>query len=73
MATHSKHSVPRGLSLYANLLDPSSRKDIASGTISRAPVAFKQPDVEEGPLDPVVEDKQQHTSAGIYPPTSVLS
>lgn len=31
-----------GLSLYANLLDPSASKDDAPGTISRAPVVFNQ-------------------------------
>ncbi|KAL8853237.1 MAG: hypothetical protein Q9221_001971 [Calogaya cf. arnoldii] len=32
-----------GLSLYANLLEPAGSGSAASGTISRAPVVFKQP------------------------------
>ncbi|KAL8901560.1 MAG: hypothetical protein Q9192_000504, partial [Flavoplaca navasiana] len=32
-----------GLSLYANLLEPTGSGSAASGTISRAPVVFKQP------------------------------
>ena len=59
-----------GLSLYANLLDPSSNKDSAPGTISRAPVVFKQPVEEDQPQDKVAAEKQQ-ISAGRYEPTSV--
>ena len=52
-----------GLSLYANLLDSSSDKDCAPGTISRAPVVFKQPTEEDPPLDKIAAEKQQ-ISAG---------
>ncbi|KAL8977202.1 MAG: hypothetical protein Q9205_006944 [Flavoplaca limonia] len=44
MAPDSTTGVPRpGLSLYANLLEPTGSGSAASGTISRAPVVFKQP------------------------------
>lgn len=59
-----------GLSLYANLLDPSSTKDSAPGTISRAPVVFKQIVEEDLSQDKVAAEKQQ-ISAGRYEPTSV--
>lgn len=59
-----------GLSLYANLLDPSSNKDSAPGTISRAPVVFKQPAEEDLLQDKVAAEKQQ-ISAGRYEPTFV--
>lgn len=59
-----------GLSLYANLLDPSSDKDSAPGTISRAPVVFKQPAEEGPPQDRVAAEKQQ-ISAGRYEPASL--
>ncbi|KAL8874361.1 MAG: hypothetical protein Q9174_000312 [Haloplaca sp. 1 TL-2023] len=40
----SAAKAPRvGLSLYANLLDPQNAASSAPGTISRAPVVFKQP------------------------------
>ena len=65
-----KPSGPIGLSLYANLLDPSSSKDSTSGTISRAPVVFKQAADEVRP-DRVTGDKQSQISAGIYKPTSI--
>ena len=58
-----------GLSLYANLLDPSSNKDSA-GTISRAPVVFKQPAGDELQQDREAAEKQQ-ISAGRYQPTSI--
>lgn len=59
-----------GLSLYANLLDPSSNKDSTLGTISRAPVVFKQPAEEDPPQDRLAAEKQQ-ISAGRYEPASV--
>lgn len=59
-----------GLSLYANLLDPSSNKDSTPGTISRAPVVFKQPPEEDLPQDRIAAEKQQ-ISAGRYEPASV--
>lgn len=59
-----------GLSLYANLLDPSSNKDSTPGTISRAPVVFKQPAQEDLPQDRVAAEKQQ-INAGRYEPASL--
>jgi len=52
------------LSLYANLLDPSSTVASATqGTISRAPVVFKQPVGDESQQDEASGKKQQ-ISAG---------
>lgn len=62
-------SARSGLSLYANLLDPSSNKDSTRGTISRAPVVFKQPAEEDPPHDRVAAEKQQ-INAGRYEPAS---
>ncbi|KAL8756932.1 MAG: hypothetical protein Q9184_004346 [Pyrenodesmia sp. 2 TL-2023] len=46
MASGSTSNTSRpGLSLYANLLDSNGSQASAPGTISRAPVVFKQPDV----------------------------
>jgi len=59
-------SVRSGLSLYANLLDPS-KQDAAPGTISRAPVVFKQAQGEEARQDATIAEKQQ-ISAGRYQP-----
>ena len=56
---------PRGggmLSLYANLLDPSADSS-APGTISRAPVVFKQSSEAEAQPDESA-DKKQQISAG---------
>lgn len=50
-----------GLSLYANLLDPSSS---APGTISRAPVVFKAPSQDDAPSDEAA--KKQQINAGIF-------
>ncbi|KAF6229538.1 hypothetical protein HO173_011393 [Letharia columbiana] len=59
-----------GLSLYANLLDPSSNKDSTPGTISRAPVVFKQPAQEDLPQDRVAAEKQQINAASLrFQPT----
>ena len=63
-------SARAGLSLYANLLDPSSDKNSATGTISRPPVVFKQPAGEDLSQDRVAAEKQQ-ISAGRYKPTFV--
>lgn len=63
-------SIRPGLSLYASLLDPSSDKDSAPGTISRAPVVFKQPAEEGPPQDRAAAEKQQ-ISAGRYEPASM--
>ncbi|CAG8175676.1 unnamed protein product [Penicillium nalgiovense] len=51
----------RGMSLYANLLDPSTD---APGTISRAPVVFKQPEIEPQP-DDAASKKQQLNPASL--------
>ena len=70
MASNSAAKSARsGLSLYANLLDPSSNKDSTPGTISRAPVVFKQPAEEESPQDRAAAERQQ-ISAGRYEPAS---
>lgn len=56
---------PKGggmLSLYANLLDPSADSS-APGTISRAPVVFKQSSEAEAQPDESA-DKKQQISAG---------
>lgn len=49
-----------GLSLYANLLDPDAAA--APGTISRAPVVFKQNTEEQKPDESAA--KTQQLSAG---------
>ena len=54
-----------GLSLYANLLDPSSHTSETPGTISRAPVVFKQPLDNEPQQDEAAAQKQS-ISAGRY-------
>lgn len=51
------------MSLYANLLDPPSSKTTTPGTISRAPVVFKQPAGDESQQDEASAKKQQ-ISAG---------
>jgi len=58
-----------GLSLYASLLDTSSNKDSTPGTISRAPVVFKQNAGEDTQQDRAAVEKQQ-ISAGRYQPAS---
>ena len=73
MAPDTMAKSPRsgGLSLYADLLDPSSNKDPTPSTISRAPVVFKQPAGEDAQLDRGVGEKQQQISAGSYTSASV--
>lgn len=56
-----------GLSLYANLLDPSTSQDSTPATISRAPVVFKQPAEGTTSQDRVGAEKQQINS-GRYEP-----
>ncbi len=63
--TAPKIARPGGLSLYANLLGPSSNKESAPGTISRAPVVFKQSAGEDAQQDGGSTGKQQ-ISAGRY-------
>ncbi|KAM0797497.1 hypothetical protein BDR22DRAFT_892343 [Usnea florida] len=67
-------SMPRsarsGLSLYANLLDPSSNKDTTPGTISRAPVVFKQSAEEDPAHIKAAAEKQQINAASLrFQPT----
>jgi splicing factor 45 len=51
------------VSLYANLLDPSAASSSLPGTISRAPVVFKQ-DVDSQSLQDDAAAKKQQISAG---------
>lgn len=62
------------LSLYANLLDPSS-DSAPPGTISRAPVVFKQAE-GEAPSDESAAKKQQQLNSGrsfILPGMTIFS
>ncbi|RHZ73487.1 hypothetical protein CDV55_108717 [Aspergillus turcosus] len=59
MASDSTPSKGGGLSLYANLLDPSSNN--SPGTISRAPVVFKQASEGDSQTDDSAAKKQQLT------------
>ena len=71
MASDSTPSKPGGtLSLYANLLDPSSADSSAPGTISRAPVVFKQSSEDDAQSDESAAKKQQ-LNAGSFPTLSV--
>ena len=54
----ARYSRP-GLSLYANLLDPSSNAESAPGTISRAPIVFKRLFEEDPQQDGAAAEKQQ--------------
>ena len=66
MAPEAPSKTPKaGLSLYADLLDPSSSSNLTPGTISRAPVVFKQPAGENSRPDEASAQKQQ-ISAGRY-------
>ncbi|MCJ1298612.1 hypothetical protein MMC08_001402 [Hypocenomyce scalaris] len=59
-----------GLSLYANLLDPSTSSTSTSSTISRAPVVFKQPPSEEPQQEEAAAQKQQLSTASFrFQPT----
>lgn len=64
MASNTPAKPRSGLSLYANLLDPSG-KSPAPGTISRAPVVFKQPGSDESQQEDASSQKQQ-ISAGSH-------
>lgn len=60
MASNEAKHPKAGLSLYANLLDPSSVKhESATGTISRAPVVFKQGAEDGLPRQEASSFKQQ--------------
>ncbi|KAE8364844.1 hypothetical protein BDV27DRAFT_144994 [Aspergillus caelatus] len=69
MASENTPSKPGGmLSLYANLLDPSA--DNSPGTISRAPVVFKQASEGESQPDESAAKKQQLNAASLrFQPT----
>ena len=54
-----------GLSLYANLIDPKADNSPAPGTISKAPVLFKQSGGQNAAQDDTAAPKQQ-ISAGRY-------
>ena len=70
MAPDSAFDASRpALSLYANLLDPSTSKDSTHGTISRAPVVFRQPAGNDVQQDRGAVEKQQ-INAGRYQPAS---
>ncbi|OJD12285.1 hypothetical protein AJ78_07097 [Emergomyces pasteurianus Ep9510] len=63
---------PKGgmMSLYANLLDPSSENSPAAGTISRAPVVFKQGGENDAQQDDAALKKQQISAASLrFQPT----
>ena len=57
-----------GLSLYANLLDPSSKNESKPGTISGAPVLYKQEAAGEEMKVSTIDTQQ--INAGSYQPTS---
>jgi splicing factor 45 len=59
MAPEQAPSKSGGLSLYANLLDPSADPSSMPGTISRAPVVFKQGSEGESQQDDSAAKKQQ--------------
>ncbi|KAL8701842.1 MAG: hypothetical protein Q9224_000309 [Gallowayella concinna] len=64
MAPDSSAKLSRpGLSLYANLLDPKATNSSAPGTISRAPVVFKQPDDGAESVGGDVSAQKQQASA----------
>ncbi|OJD27349.1 hypothetical protein ACJ73_01264 [Blastomyces percursus] len=63
---------PKGgmMSLYANLLDPSSDSGSAPGTISRAPIVFKQAGENDEQQDDAASKKQQISAASLrFQPT----
>ncbi|MCJ1476655.1 hypothetical protein MMC13_005323 [Lambiella insularis] len=65
----SKKPIKAGLSLYADLLD-SSTKGGGPSTISRAPVVFKQPAGESSRQDEAAAQKQQLSAASLrFQPT----
>lgn len=54
------------MSLYANLLDPSADSSAAPGTISRAPVVFKQAADGDTQQDDAASKKQQISAGSKY-------
>ncbi|KAL8731336.1 MAG: hypothetical protein Q9166_003560 [cf. Caloplaca sp. 2 TL-2023] len=72
MTSDSNTKLPRpGLSLYANLLDAKGPISSTLGTISRAPVVFKQPDeIGEGNDGGASAQRQQASAAPLrFQPT----
>ncbi|ODM22368.1 hypothetical protein SI65_03214 [Aspergillus cristatus] len=67
MASNQTPSRP-GLSLYANLLDPSAESS-APGTISRAPVVFKQSSEDNAQSDEAAKKQQLNPAALRFQPT----
>ena len=59
MASEPPPKPKAGLSLYADLLDPSSKDASSSGTISRAPVVFKHPADEDAEKEDDSAQKQK--------------
>ena len=57
MASNPPPKPKAGLSLYANLLDPSGQSS-SSATITGAPVTFKQPGNDPGPDDAAAQKQQ---------------
>lgn len=57
-----------GLSLYANLLHSSSDSATTPGTISRAPVVFKQGSDNDAQGDDAAAEKQQISAGSFRPP-----
>lgn len=67
MASGSTNNTNRaGLSLYANLLGPENPQASLPGTISRAPVVFRQPDGGPDQDDGDVSALRPQPSSGIY-------
>lgn len=65
MASETPAKPKTGLSLYANLLDPSSKTESEPpGTISRAPVVFKQAAGNDEASESAAQ--KQQISAGSY-------
>jgi splicing factor 45 len=56
------------MSLYANLLDPSAES--APGTISRAPVVFKQSDADAQPDESAAKKQQLNPGTFEFVPSS---
>lgn len=64
MAPESTPAKSGKLSLYADLLDPSTDNSSQPGTISRAPVVFKQASGSESQQDDAAAAKKQQINAG---------
>ena len=62
MTTEGNTPAKGGISLYANLLDPSD--DATPGTIARGPVVFKQPAEDDAQQDDAATSKKQQISSG---------